>query len=215
VRSPATAATKKRETQHRRQRSGCFRSRGPRDRPGLSQDKLRSTRLIQRSYREVTRHPGGPPMKLNEPAYAHAKSLIEDRRVVLDQRDDWSEHQPSAQDENRYIQQHGMAEYARWSPPLRRARCRIACRPVQVLRHRERGSAPARDARCADGRVGRELRRPPLGDDRMPGRSGLADRRSIMREGVSRGCPPARDPRSPPLECDTRGRARSSSPGAA
>ncbi|MGZ6563231.1 MAG: hypothetical protein ACXVH3_27780 [Solirubrobacteraceae bacterium] len=53
-------------------------------------------------------------MKLNEQAYAHAKRLIEDRRVVLDQRDDWSEDQPSAQDENRYIQQHGMAEYARW-----------------------------------------------------------------------------------------------------
>lgn len=53
-------------------------------------------------------------MKLNERAYAHAQKLIEDRRVVLDQRDDWSEHQPSAQDENRYIEEHGIAEYARW-----------------------------------------------------------------------------------------------------
>ncbi|MGZ6689984.1 MAG: hypothetical protein ACXVHQ_21105 [Solirubrobacteraceae bacterium] len=53
-------------------------------------------------------------MKLNERAYAHAQKLIEDRRVVLVQRDDWSEHQPSAQDENRYIEEHGIAEYARW-----------------------------------------------------------------------------------------------------
>jgi hypothetical protein len=53
-------------------------------------------------------------MKLNERAYEHAQKLISDGRVVLDQRDDWSEHQPSAQDENRYIQEHGIAEYARW-----------------------------------------------------------------------------------------------------
>jgi hypothetical protein len=53
-------------------------------------------------------------MKLNQPAYEHAQRLIADRQVVLDERDDWSEHQPSAQDENRFIQEHGMDEYARW-----------------------------------------------------------------------------------------------------
>jgi hypothetical protein len=33
---------------------------------------------------------------------------------VLDDRDAWSEHQPSAEQENRYIEQHGFDEYARW-----------------------------------------------------------------------------------------------------
>jgi hypothetical protein len=53
-------------------------------------------------------------MKLNERAYEHAQRLVADRRVVLDGRDDWSEHQPSAQDENRFIEEHGIEEYARW-----------------------------------------------------------------------------------------------------
>ena len=46
-------------------------------------------------------------MKLNERAYDHAKRLIGEGRFVLDDRDDWSEHQPSARDENRFIQEHG------------------------------------------------------------------------------------------------------------
>jgi hypothetical protein len=53
-------------------------------------------------------------MKLNERAYDHAKKLIADGRFVLDGRDDWSEHQPSARDENRFIEEHGMDEYALW-----------------------------------------------------------------------------------------------------
>jgi hypothetical protein len=53
-------------------------------------------------------------MKLNEPAHEHAQKLIAAGKVVLDGRDDWSEHQPSAEDENRYIAEHGIDEYARW-----------------------------------------------------------------------------------------------------
>ena len=34
--------------------------------------------------------------------------------VVHDQRDDWSEHRPSARQENEYIAEHGIGEYARW-----------------------------------------------------------------------------------------------------
>jgi hypothetical protein len=34
-------------------------------------------------------------MKLNERGYAHARELIETGRAVFDERDDWSEHQPS------------------------------------------------------------------------------------------------------------------------
>ena len=33
---------------------------------------------------------------------------------MLDERDDWSEHQPSARDENEFIGKHGWGEYARW-----------------------------------------------------------------------------------------------------
>jgi hypothetical protein len=37
-----------------------------------------------------------------------------EERVVLDDRDEWSEHRPSAEQENRYIDEHGFAEYGRW-----------------------------------------------------------------------------------------------------
>ena len=53
-------------------------------------------------------------MKLNKSAYEHARQLVRDGRVVLDDRDDWSEHQPSASDENRFIEEHGFGEYAKW-----------------------------------------------------------------------------------------------------
>jgi hypothetical protein len=53
-------------------------------------------------------------VKLNDSAFEHAKKLIAEGKAVLDQRDDWSEHQPTAQQENRFIAEHGMAEYARW-----------------------------------------------------------------------------------------------------
>ena len=41
-------------------------------------------------------------IKLNRAAYDHAKRLIRGGRCVIDDRDDWSEHQPSSQAENRY-----------------------------------------------------------------------------------------------------------------
>ena len=53
-------------------------------------------------------------VRLNGRAYDHAKRLIEEGRVVLDERDAWSEHQPSAEQENRYIREHGFGGYARW-----------------------------------------------------------------------------------------------------
>ena len=51
---------------------------------------------------------------LNHKAFEHAKGLIKAGRSVYDQRDDWSEHQPTTEEENRFIEQHGFAEYARW-----------------------------------------------------------------------------------------------------
>jgi hypothetical protein len=53
-------------------------------------------------------------VKLNEGAFEHAKALVEEGRFVYDERDAWSEHQRSAAEENRYIEQHGWSEYARW-----------------------------------------------------------------------------------------------------
>jgi hypothetical protein len=53
-------------------------------------------------------------MKLNERAYDHAKRLIDQEKFVLDDRDDWSEHQPSTADENRFIEEQGIDEYALW-----------------------------------------------------------------------------------------------------
>jgi hypothetical protein len=53
-------------------------------------------------------------VKLNRRAYEHAQALIKQGEVVLDDRDDWSEHQPSAQQENEYLEQHGFGGYGRW-----------------------------------------------------------------------------------------------------
>jgi hypothetical protein len=48
---------------------------------------------------------------LNERAYDHARSLVEQRRVVLDDRGEWSEHGPAADDENRYLDEHGRCRF--------------------------------------------------------------------------------------------------------
>jgi hypothetical protein len=51
---------------------------------------------------------------LNRPAYEHANELINEGRFVFDERDAWSEHRPSAQEENEFIRLHGFAEYSKW-----------------------------------------------------------------------------------------------------
>jgi hypothetical protein len=53
-------------------------------------------------------------VKLSRAAFAHAKRLVGDGKVVLDERDDWSEHQPSTADENRAIAEHGWVAFGRW-----------------------------------------------------------------------------------------------------
>ena len=53
-------------------------------------------------------------VKLNKQAFEQAKNLIEQGEFVFDEKDMWSEHQPSAQDENQYLQKHGFAEYGKW-----------------------------------------------------------------------------------------------------
>lgn len=53
-------------------------------------------------------------VRLSKRSYDVAKRLIEDRRVALDQMGDWSEHQPSTQQENEFIEKYGFGEYERW-----------------------------------------------------------------------------------------------------
>ncbi|MEA2782869.1 MAG: hypothetical protein QOK29_4413 [Rhodospirillaceae bacterium] len=53
-------------------------------------------------------------VKLNQKSYDYARKLIENGKAVLDERREWSKHQPSTQDENRFIEAHGFAEYERW-----------------------------------------------------------------------------------------------------
>ncbi|HEY4266927.1 MAG TPA: hypothetical protein VGM94_01935 [Galbitalea sp.] len=53
-------------------------------------------------------------VKLNDTGLAHAKQLVRNGHVVRDDRDDWSEAAPSADDENRFIEKHGFAEYSKW-----------------------------------------------------------------------------------------------------
>jgi hypothetical protein len=53
-------------------------------------------------------------VRLNHRGFDHAKDQVKQGHVVLDERDDWSEHQPSARDENEYIREHGIGAFARW-----------------------------------------------------------------------------------------------------
>ncbi|HZO65141.1 MAG: hypothetical protein ACRDP9_14465 [Kribbellaceae bacterium] len=53
-------------------------------------------------------------VRLNKRAYEHSQQLIAEDRVVLDERDDWSEHRPTAEAENAFIREHGLTEYQKW-----------------------------------------------------------------------------------------------------
>jgi hypothetical protein len=51
---------------------------------------------------------------LNQRAYAQAQRLVDNGRAVRDERDAWSEHRPSAEQENDFIAEHGWGEYEKW-----------------------------------------------------------------------------------------------------
>ena len=53
-------------------------------------------------------------MKLNHRAYDHARALICEGSFVFDERDAWSEHQPSPAAENEFLKEHGFGDYGRW-----------------------------------------------------------------------------------------------------
>lgn len=53
-------------------------------------------------------------VKLNRTAFNHGQKLIHSGSFVFDQRGAWSVHRPSTREENDFIVNHGLAEYAKW-----------------------------------------------------------------------------------------------------
>lgn len=51
---------------------------------------------------------------LNHAALKYAKDLIEDRKATHDSRDDWSEHAPTTDEQNQFLDKHGWKEYSKW-----------------------------------------------------------------------------------------------------
>lgn len=51
---------------------------------------------------------------LNEKAFQNGESLIRAGEFVFDERDAWSEHRPSANDENQFIETYGYDAYEQW-----------------------------------------------------------------------------------------------------
>jgi hypothetical protein len=70
-------------------------------------ERLKPSRLlfIERGVMAVTVH---------RSALTHAKNLIKQGKAVRDERDAWSEHQPSAAKENEFIRRNGWREYGKW-----------------------------------------------------------------------------------------------------
>ena len=53
-------------------------------------------------------------VRLNDEALSHAHGLLRRNEITHDYRDDWSRHAPSTDENNAFIEEHGMAEYAKW-----------------------------------------------------------------------------------------------------
>jgi hypothetical protein len=51
-------------------------------------------------------------MKLNQSAVTHARKLIKDGKYVV--HSEWSEAQPSADEENKFLDKHKWGEYGEW-----------------------------------------------------------------------------------------------------
>lgn len=53
-------------------------------------------------------------VKLNSKAVSYARTLVRNGKSVSDERGAWSQHAPTADQENEFIEKHGFAEYAKW-----------------------------------------------------------------------------------------------------
>ena len=110
--------------------------------------------------------------RLNKHSCDFAQDRIKDGKVVHDERDDWSEHQPSTRQENGFIEANGWDEYANWhlgiddeasehtkarykypygdfsaGAPMRGTRRGGTGGTQQARRHRKRHDSPARHDR--------------------------------------------------------------------
>jgi len=76
----------------------------------------RNTMRITKTSSVRSDQKGRPPtaVKLNKSGFEHAQELIGHGKVVYDERDAWSEHQPPAEYENSFIQQYGWREFGKW-----------------------------------------------------------------------------------------------------
>ena len=52
------------------------------------------------------------PVQLNPAGRDHARQLVDAAQYVIDS--DWSDAQPSADDENAFLERHGWSDYAAW-----------------------------------------------------------------------------------------------------
>jgi hypothetical protein len=53
-------------------------------------------------------------LKLHQSAYDYAQKVVQNRRCVLDQPSDWTDHRPARNAEDKFIAVHGLAEFGRW-----------------------------------------------------------------------------------------------------
>jgi hypothetical protein len=53
-------------------------------------------------------------LKLNKDGFAFAVHLVQQGHFIADGKGAWSEHRPSADEENEFIRVHGFSEYAKW-----------------------------------------------------------------------------------------------------
>jgi hypothetical protein len=84
-------------------------------------------------------------VELNRTAYDYAQARLSAGKVIYDERDAWSEHQPSTQQENDFIREHGYGEYAKWHLGIDDAEAEDYQAEVQVPLRRFRKGTPRRD----------------------------------------------------------------------
>jgi hypothetical protein len=53
-------------------------------------------------------------IQMNQAAFRHARTLVRDGRVVKDEQGDWSEAEPTPDEENAFIEREGWKAYGRW-----------------------------------------------------------------------------------------------------
>jgi hypothetical protein len=89
----------------------------------IAEDEVMKVVIPQRGYIAATMLAGAisaaiaqphETVKLNESAFAFAAELIKKGHFIADRKGAWSEHRPSAEEENEFIRLHGFGEYAKW-----------------------------------------------------------------------------------------------------